>query len=293
MGFHSNDDFEHHNILGNKVRRNKTTIIINEEIPSNNWERWYLLRSDAHHDNGHCRRDLEKEHLDEAKAKNAIICDFGDLFCVMQGKYDPRKDARALTEEQHGREDYLNCVLEEAYKFYKPYKDNFLMLSPGNHETNILKRCGVDLTKLLSKELDAFSQTYTGWIKFMFNRRGFVVSKNLWYHHGYGGGGMMSFGTLSTRRQASYLPDADIMVSGHTHDSYFLEMAKERLDKNGKIARSILTSIRSPGYKDESSCKEGWAAERGHPPKPLGAWWLRFKYSESKGLKYTAIKAGE
>jgi predicted phosphodiesterase len=294
MAFKS-DDFECSEILGNRVRRLNTTIIINEDIPSasSKWERWYLLRSDAHHDNAHCVKELEKEHLDEAKSKNAIICDFGDLFCVMQGKYDPRKDARQLSEDQHGREDYLNSILESAYKFYKPYKDNFLMLSPGNHETNITKRCGVDLTKLLAKELDAYSQTYSGWIKFAFNRGKFTVSKNLWYHHGYGGGGIMSFGTLNTRRQASYLPDADIMVSGHTHDSYYLEMGREKLNQHGRITRSTLTSIRCPGYKDETSCKEGWATERGHAPKPLGAWWLKFRYSEKKGIKMSVIKAGE
>lgn len=293
MGFQKSE-FEESYILGNKVRRNNTTIIITEDIKSTkNWERWYLLRSDAHHDNNHCVRSLEKEHLDEAKARNAIICDFGDLFCVMQGKYDPRKDARQLTDDQHGREDYLNSVLEEAYKFYKPYKDNFLMLSPGNHETAIIKRCGVDLTKILAKELNAYPQTYSGWIKFSFKRNKFETSKNLWYHHGYGGGGIMSFGTLTTRRQASYLPDADIMVSGHTHDSYYLEMGRESLNRFGNVTRNTMVSVRCPGYKDETTCKEGWAVERGHAPKPLGAWWLRFHWHYDKGLRMSFMKAGE
>lgn len=281
-------------LLGNKIRRNANTIIITEDIKSpKKWEKWYLLRSDAHHDNAHCNRQLEKEHLDEALDKKATICDFGDLFCVMQGKYDPRKDARQLTDDQHGREDYLNSVLEEAYNFYKPYNKNFLMLSPGNHETAIIKRCGIDLTKLLAKQLNAYNQTYSGWIKFSFNRGTFRTSKNLWYHHGYGGGGIMSFGTLSTRRQASYLPDADIMVSGHTHDSYYLEMGREKLNQTGMITRDTMISLRCPGYKDETTCKEGWAVERGHAPKPLGAWWLRFHWSQKKGLKIDVMKAGE
>ncbi len=278
---------------GLKIKRLNTTLLLNDQI-TRKYERWFLLRSDAHHDNAHCRRDLEKEHLDEAKKRNALIFDFGDLFCVMQGKYDPRKDARQLSQESQGREDYLNSVMEEAAEFYKPYKDNFLMLSPGNHETNILKRCGVDLTKLLAKELDAYSQTYSGWVKFLFSRNTFRTSKTMWYHHGYGGGGLMSFGTLATRRQASYLPDADIMVNGHTHDSYFLEMGREKLDHFGKIKRSTLLAVRCPGYKDETSCKEGWATERGHAPKPLGAWWLRFYFdSKRETVRASVIKADE
>ena len=288
-------EYEHAEKMGVKIRRLKTTLLLNEEIQNGDkWERWYLLRSDAHHDNAHCRRDIEKRHLQEAKKKNALICDFGDLFCVMQGKYDPRKDARQLADDQGSREDYLNSVMEEDTKFYTPYKDNFLMLSPGNHETNITKRCGVDLTKMLAKDLGAFSQTYSGWIKFLFNtKNGWCASKNLWYHHGYGGGGIMSFGTLNVRRQASYLPDADIMVNGHTHDSYYLEMGREKLNHHGVITRNTLTALRCPGYKDETLCKEGWATEKGHAPKPLGAWWLRFKYSNSRGLRMTVIKADE
>jgi hypothetical protein len=285
-------DFEKSTKLGVDVYRNATTIMLKENISSLKFERWVLLRSDANHDNAHCRRDLEKEHLDEALRRNALICDFGDLFCVMQGKYDPRKDARQLTDDQAGREDYLNSVMEEANTFYAPYKKNFLMLSPGNHETNILKRCGIDLTKMLSKELGAYNQTYSGWIRFAFRDNAYTFSKNLWYHHGYGGGGIMSFGTLTTRRQASYLPDADIMVSGHTHDSYYLQMGRERLNAHGKIVRDTMTSIRCPGYKDETSCKEGWATEKGHAPKPLGAWWLRF-YMNRKGMRFTVIKADE
>ena len=289
---HQKADYEESEKMGVKIKRTKSTLLLYDKITSIKYERWILLRSDAHHDNAHCRRDIEKEHLEEAKKKNALICDFGDLFCVMQGKYDPRKDARQLADDQAGREDYLNSVMEEATKFYSPYKDNFLMLSPGNHETNITKRCGVDLTKLLAKELNTNAQTYSGWIKFMFQFGAYRSSKNLWYHHGYGGGGIMSFGTLHTRRQASYLPDADIMVNGHNHDSYYLEMGRERLNHHGIITRDTMTAIRCPGYKDETTCKEGWATEKGHAPKPLGAWWLRFRYN-GKAVKMSVIKADE
>jgi hypothetical protein len=34
--------------------------------------------------------------------------------------------------------------------------------------------------------------------------------------------------------------------------------------------------VRSPGYKDEFSEQNGWAVEKGMPPKPKGALWLRF-----------------
>ena len=56
------------------------------------WQQWFLLSSDRHHDNKMCDRRLEQQHLDLAAEREALICDFGDLFCAMQGKYDPRSD---------------------------------------------------------------------------------------------------------------------------------------------------------------------------------------------------------
>ena len=57
---------------------------------SKDWEQWFLLSSDRHHDNPKTRQDLEQEHLKEAKERNAGVIDIGDLFCAMQGKYDRR-----------------------------------------------------------------------------------------------------------------------------------------------------------------------------------------------------------
>ena len=51
---------------------------------------WFMLRSDAHHDSAHCRRDLEKRHLELAMEKGAYILDAGDLFDAMQGRNDKR-----------------------------------------------------------------------------------------------------------------------------------------------------------------------------------------------------------
>jgi hypothetical protein len=44
------------------------------------WEKFFLLRSDSHHDNALCDHALEKRHLDMAVERGAGIFDFGDLF---------------------------------------------------------------------------------------------------------------------------------------------------------------------------------------------------------------------
>jgi hypothetical protein len=43
------------------------------------------------------------------------------------------------------------------------------------------------------------------------------------------------------------------------------------------------TPSRRQTYKEEYGAGEGgWHIETGKPPKPLGAWWLRFTWSRSR-----------
>ena len=71
---------------------------------------WVLLTSDRHHDNPHCNQELEKKHLDEAKERNAVIIDYGDLFCAMQGKFDRRASKDHIRPaHQHG--NYLDRLV--------------------------------------------------------------------------------------------------------------------------------------------------------------------------------------
>ena len=61
----------------------RNVVTVRFKKVSKGWEQWVLLRSDAHHDNIHCNRDLETAHLKKAKERGALIIDAGDLFCAM------------------------------------------------------------------------------------------------------------------------------------------------------------------------------------------------------------------
>jgi hypothetical protein len=98
----------------------------------------------------------------------------------------------------------------------------------------------------------------------------------MYMHHGYGGGGPVTRGTIQTSRMAVYLPDADIIWTGHTHDEWIMPIQRARLSPHGRPYLDRVTHVRSPGYKDEFSEQAGWAVEKGMPPKPKGALWLRF-----------------
>jgi hypothetical protein len=56
----------------------------------------YLL-SDIHWDNPHCDRVALKKHLTLAKEEGAKVAINGDFFCLMQGKYDPRRSKKGYS----------------------------------------------------------------------------------------------------------------------------------------------------------------------------------------------------
>jgi len=252
------------------------------------WEQWVMLSSDRHHDNMQARWDLEKAHLEKARERRALILDFGDMFCAMQGKYDPRSSMDSLRPE-HKRGDYLDALVSTAEKFYAPYAGQFALIGRGNHETNIRTRHGVDLTERLVDRLKdkhgarVNAGEYSGWVIFSFvMHRTVWHSRVLYYFHGSGGGGPVTRGTIQSNRMAVNYPDADMVVSGHTHDNWILPIKRKRIIATGLPYDDLAWHIRTPTYKDEHDKGSGWAVERGINPKPLGCVWVRFYYEATR-----------
>ena len=263
-------------------------------------EQWILLSSDRHHDNAHTDHDLERKHLDEAVERNAAIIDIGDMHCAMQGKWDKRADRSALRPEyQQG--EYLDCLVKYAAEFYSPYAEHFAVIGRGNHETAITKRHETDLTERTCERMSHISGHkvhaggYGGWVRIIASigtRRTRRI--DLKYFHGSGGGGPVTRGVIQTNRMAVFLPDAHIIASGHTHDQWIVPIARERIAKNGKVFIDEQTHVRCGTYKDEyGDGSGGWHIERGGPPKPLGACWLRLYNAGTREhlLKYEVLRA--
>lgn len=264
------------------TRTAPTVLTVSMPYSGKDWEQWFLLRSDAHHDNLHCDHHLERRHLDMALERGAGILDFGDLFCAMQGKWDKRADVEQLRPELVSAK-YLDRLVDYNADFYRRYAANWILLARGNHETSIERHHQTDLTERLAEHLrlaggqHVHAATYSGWVRFQFNRGDRVSKKRiLRYTHGYGGGGPVTRDVIQTARQAVYLGGADLVVSGHTHDAWELPIMRETLDHTGQPQLEEMAFVKIPGYKDEFSSGQGWAVEKGMGPKPKGAYWLRF-----------------
>jgi len=273
------------------VEKLRSTVhVIRFDDVKQGWRQAVLLTADRHHDNLHTNQKLEKKHLELARARNAPIIDIGDLFCAMQGKYDPRKSYSNIRPEHVG-DDYFDLLQDTAAEFYAPYADLFAVIGTGNHEASVLKRNQVNLTKGLVRRLryaadihnmsrpGPFLGDFAGWVFFRF-----IINKTvrktirLKYHHGYGGGGEVTKGVIQTNRRAVYLPDADIITTGHIHESWIVPLMRERINNAGVVSLEPQWHISLPTYKEEYGPQSGFHIMKGRPPKPVGAVWLWFEY---------------
>jgi hypothetical protein len=259
------------------------------------WEQWFLLVTDRHLDNPHADRALMRKHLDQAKERRAGVMEAGDLFCAMQGR-DDKRGSKSGVRPEDANSSYFDSIVKSADEFFSPWAENFVMISPGNHETAVKKRHETDLTQRLVERMRTRGSkvmlgTYSGWIRFMFTARtSHRQSVAMAYHHGYGGGGPVTRGVIDTNRMAVYLPDADLIWTGHSHDEWKVPISRERLSQAGIPYLDKAIHFRTPGYKDEYSPHEGFHIEKGRGPKPVGAAWLRFYY-ESDKIRYSITEA--
>jgi hypothetical protein len=143
----------------------------------------------------------------------------------------------------------------------------------AHHETCLLTRLAEGLRQKTGAVFPLVG--YTGFVKFNFqgNKR---QSCTLWGIHGYGGGGPVTKDMIQRARQQQYV-DADIYVSGHTHDQFTTPDMRVGITQAGRIETRRTTYVKLPSYKDEyKQGQGGYHVEKGRPPKPVGAMWLRF-----------------
>lgn len=260
-------------------------------------EQWVLWTSDVHWDNPKCLRKLYRRHLEQARERNAIVIDNGDFFCAMQGTGDRRSQKGDLRSE-HDRPDYLSALTETAGEFLAPYAPLFAVLGKGNHETSVLKHKEVDLTRSLARELRHRGSPvvlghYGGYIRFQFSmyENSSRVGVNAFRHHGHGGGGPVTKGVIQANRRAVVYADADWVFTGHIHEGWMVEYVQHRISLQGNEFLRSQWHLCIPTYKREYNlARGGFHAERGRPPKPVGAWWQRF-YPEGNELRWEFLRA--
>jgi hypothetical protein len=247
---------------------------------------WAYITSDWHWDSLKCDRDALQGDLALAKKLNAPVFAFGDIFDAMGGKYDPRGSKDELRPELLAG-NYFDEAIEQCASWLKPYASVISFISPGNHETAIRKRQETCMTTRLVERLKQSGSPvqqggYSGWIMFHSRPSGRKsATHRMWYHHGYGGGGPVTRGVIDFSRFLVDV-DADSIVAGHVHQRTLIEATRQRVSDHGKVRVQPIYLARSASYKNEC-LTDGWSVEKGLSSRPLGGWWVRFKFSQSHG----------
>ena len=285
-----------------KTGKNLFDITYDAEGTLANWEEWILLTGDRHWDNPKSNWELQIEHLDEAMKRGSGILDIGDFYCAMQGKYDPRSSKGDL-RECHQVPEYLDALVSTSVDFFSPYSSNMIVVARGNHESAIKKRHETDLIERFCSTIKyktghtIHNGGYSGFVRIRVRKDGKTAGRicTVHYSHGYGGGGPVTKGVIQSNRKAVYLPDADLVISGHVHEHWQLELMRLRVGRSS-IYHDRQLHVVLPTYKEEmGSGFEGWHAEGGRAPRPQGACWMRLFFNNTKdpsgrGLGFEIIR---
>jgi hypothetical protein len=228
-----------------------------------------------------------KEHLDLALERNAPVFIFGDLLDLMQGKYDPRSN-KADLNPKYNTARYIDEVIKDVVEFLTPYKSVLAFYSPGNHETSVEKRIEYGIVDKICYQLEMSQGNYSGYIYcrfFAYLEEGTKVPLIIGYHHGYGGGGPVTRDTIQTARRAVYLPDANICISGHTHDRWIVPITRNRISRYGESIDQQW-HIKTGTYQNAPIDFNGYAIEKGLAPKSGAGIWMKYTIGSDLKLNY-------
>jgi len=260
---------------------------VHELIIDNLYARIAML-SDLHWDNPHCDREMLKRHLDYCLEEDIPVMINGDMFCLMQGRGDNRRNKSDIRPE-HNNAKYLDSIVETAVDWFLPYAHIIKLVGYGNHETAIIKFQETDILQrfvdLLNYKAGSNIQTggYGGWLIVKQNSGwGSKYSSKVKYFHGSGGGGTVTKGSINLTRALEIYENFDVFTMGHIHENSCRNDVRDTIDHHSvggyvlkqKQLHLMLTGTYKEEYGDGS---QGWHVERGAPIKPLGGRILTIK----------------
>jgi len=261
------------------------------------------MLSDLHWDNPHCDRDMLKRHLDYCLAENIPVMINGDMFCLMQGRGDNRRNKSDIRPE-HNNARYLDSIVETAVEWFLPYAHIIKLIGYGNHETSIIKFQETDILQrfvdLLNYKAGSNIHTggYGGWlvVRQSSNKNNTTsFSTKLKYFHGSGGGGSVTKGSINLTRALETYENFDVFSMGHIHENSCRNDVRDTLEQHPNSGYTLkqkqLHLMLTGTYKEEyGDGSQGWHVERGAPIKPLGGRILTIKCVRERSGKKKTIK---
>lgn len=165
-----------------------------------------VLMGDTHIGSKFYNEKLHREHLKWCLDNNVYLILMGD-----QIEAATRDSVGAGVYEQ---QEIIDQQVEHFYDLYRPLakKGKILGMHTGNHESRVYKSCGVDIAKIMARELGV---PYFGWAKL--NKVHIGKENYLLYTTHGSSGAKLPTSKIKTAFNMGDVVDAEIYAMGHVH----------------------------------------------------------------------------
>ncbi len=259
--------------------------------------------SDIHMDAPDHDRDALTADLEEVKARDGLIFIGGDIWSEIFWNDLKRYDA----SHTHIMDNVIDHHVNDAYELFKPYADRIVMMSVGNHEAAVIQHHHTDPTLRLIEKLNAVRENpkvpesikhggYTGFLIVRFKDTTHSASEKIYYHHGKGGGAVVTRGMIDVNR-VMVGNRADVYWLQHKHTNPTdIPKVREVLDTGSVKTKKVLVFY-TAGYKgkivthdyDTIGYQKDWGEENFYIPESSGNAILtyhRFGYAKDGHIVY-------
>lgn len=226
----------------------------------------------------------------------AYIISLGDIHLgsiefTKDGEKQLKKDLTWLKEHPNARAilngDVFNCAsrisktspftsnsseYDYASKLLKPYANQILLVTDGNHEARFLDMFGVSPCQWLARDLNIY---YCGW-SVILNLKVGKRPKNRWYqnyylyiHHIMGGGETVGGKLNRVTKLRDLVEGIDCYIGNHTHQSSIAPMDVFCPSKNKEgFKKRVIYFVNSGGYV---SWNNSYAEQKMLPPANISS----------------------
>ncbi|SMO75423.1 Calcineurin-like phosphoesterase superfamily domain-containing protein [Balnearium lithotrophicum] len=215
-------------------------------------------------------REIERVVRYIREKENARTILLGDLFetAIIGSKGDPYTA------------DPIETEFRIAKELLKPIKDKILAVISGNHERRISKTVGLDIMRMFCAKLgieDRYSPNFVV-VKLRLKNLSYFIGA----HHGVGGGRLKGGKINNLHRMGGILPNADIILMGHTHDFIMTTDVKYIIDKkHDRIKEHKTYYINVPAFLSYG----GYGASYAYQPTISGAIKITLKDGSQSSKK--------
>lgn len=251
--------------------------------------------SDLHIGHAEHNKKLLVDTINYIKNKGAYSILVGDLIDAI-AMHDRRYENDSIADEFKPHLDNLHHEqCKSVIKSLTPIKNQILGTLGGNHEATLKKMASYDAVAVIAEGLEIKQLTDPSYMILRFHNGGKSMLIRLWLSHGcFMGGGKFRGSKVNNLEAKAGQFEADIYLSGHTHDRWVTSRTNLVITDRGLIKENRKIFCNTGSFVDSYTQGESdsWVSRSGFPPMTPGCIRIDFYLKRNtKGGRYIDIHA--